>query len=70
MDERIPFTALAAELNHRGVSHSGIQVEEEAVGLCLKVFAWPRVNGESNQGQHNKIRVRTKVQWGQSIFDR
>lgn len=46
-DERIPFTELGSELTNRGVSHSGVDVEENAIGLVIKLFMFPTVDGVS-----------------------
>jgi mediator of RNA polymerase II transcription subunit 14 len=42
-DERIPFTALAMELSKKGVSHSGVEIEDcaAAVGLVVKIVNFP-----------------------------
>lgn len=32
-DEQIPFNNLASELSKKGLSHSGVQIEDKAVGL-------------------------------------
>eukprot|EP00095_Tigriopus_kingsejongensis_P000362 snap_masked-scaffold319_size207808-processed-gene-0.2 protein:Tk00362 transcript:snap_masked-scaffold319_size207808-processed-gene-0.2-mRNA-1 annotation:"mediator of rna polymerase ii transcription subunit 14" len=44
-DERIPFTALAMELTKRGVAHSGVEIEDKAVGLVIKILKFPNVTG-------------------------
>ena len=42
-DERIPFTALEAQLTAQGILHSGITVESTAVGLFLTIVKFPDV---------------------------
>ena len=42
-DERIPFTALEAQLTSKGILHSGITVESTAVGLYLSIVKFPNV---------------------------
>lgn len=40
-DEKLPFVALAQELERRGIPHSGMQIEANASALVLKLLALP-----------------------------
>ena len=42
-DERIPFTSLETELDKRRISHSGIEVEDNAIGIGIKIIQFPKV---------------------------
>lgn len=46
-DERIPLTALCMEFTKWGIAHSGVEIEEKAVGLVIKIFKFPHVSGVS-----------------------
>jgi len=48
-DERIPFTSLEQELARQGVSHSGVTVETNGVGLAIKIVSFPSVPGLSSK---------------------
>lgn len=47
MDERIPFTSLVEEMTKKGVAHSGLEIEDKAVGLMVKISHFPPVPGVS-----------------------
>lgn len=40
-DEKLPFVALAQELERRGIPHSGFQIEANASAMVLKLLALP-----------------------------
>lgn len=40
-DEKLPFVALAAELNKRKLAHSGLQIEANSTSLVIKLLALP-----------------------------
>lgn len=42
-DEQIPFNTLASEMTKKGISHSGVQVIDKAVGLELRILAFPNL---------------------------
>lgn len=44
-DERIPFVALAEELNQRDIAHQGLQVESGATALVLRLVRLPTPPG-------------------------
>lgn len=41
-DEKLPFVCLAEELNNRGISHSGLQIEANASALVMKLLQLPQ----------------------------
>ncbi|KAJ8894673.1 hypothetical protein PR048_007338 [Dryococelus australis] len=45
-DERLPFVALAQELNRREIAHQGLQVEANATSLMLRLVEMPPPPGK------------------------
>lgn len=44
-DERIPFASLTSELNAKEIAHSGVEIEDRALGLVIKIINFPKVEG-------------------------
>jgi hypothetical protein len=42
-DEQIPFNSLASELAKKSISHSGVQIQDKAVGLEIRIVKFPPV---------------------------
>ena len=69
-DEQIPFNSLAAELTKKGVSHSGVQIIDKAVGLELRVIKFPKVENVSQQIQNHlhKFLLNVVIRMGSNIY--
>ena len=46
-DEQIPFNTLASEMTKKGIAHSGVQVQDKAVGLELRIVKFPMISNMS-----------------------
>uniref|UniRef100_A0A0K2TAA1 Mediator of RNA polymerase II transcription subunit 14 n=1 Tax=Lepeophtheirus salmonis TaxID=72036 RepID=A0A0K2TAA1_LEPSM len=47
-NERIPFIGIISECDNLNVSHSGIEVEENEIGVFMTIIAFPSVSGVSD----------------------
>ncbi len=47
LDEQIPFNALCHELTRKGIAHGGVEVEDKAVGLGIKIIKFPELENVS-----------------------